>query len=158
MDFQKGNIPWNKGKYLTPDGKDRKRLYYLRKRSAERTKEKIVQHHIKYEEIHGVDEIKIITESEHRLLHNRLRKEGKCNIPPAILNQISRAALRRSPKYKQRCLKYRRDNVLAIVFNETIAPNVQLHEWIRYNRKTGNVMIYAYFQAHNGKKLYEVNL
>ena len=51
-----------------------------------------VHHHIKYKEIHGVDEVVVMDKGEHRKLHNRLRKENKCNIPPTDLCKISARA------------------------------------------------------------------
>ena len=69
------------------------------KRHSEETRQKIsdtlkrgVYHHTKYMEIHGVDEIVFMSMSEHNKLHNRLRREGKCNIPPDMLYKVSRAA------------------------------------------------------------------
>ena len=52
----------------------------------------IIHHHTKYKEIHGVDEIILMSRGEHFALHFRLRKEGKCNIPPPILQKISASA------------------------------------------------------------------
>lgn len=51
-----------------------------------------VNHHVKYKEIHGVDEIVIMDKGEHGRLHTRLRREGKCNIPPKELARISMKA------------------------------------------------------------------
>ena len=51
-----------------------------------------VNHHIKYKEIHGVDEVVLMDKSEHRRLHARLRREGKCNISSDILRIISSKA------------------------------------------------------------------
>ena len=56
----------------------------------------MVHHHIKYKEIHGVDEIVMMEIGEHRKLHNRLRKENKCNILPSVLKKISWAAYSRT--------------------------------------------------------------
>jgi hypothetical protein len=52
----------------------------------------MVYHHIKYKEIHGVDEVVMMEPSEHKKLHCRLRKEGRCNIPSSILREISNRA------------------------------------------------------------------
>lgn len=48
-----------------------------------------VNHHVKYKEIHGIDEVVPMEKGEHNRLHRRLRKEGKCNIPQKILAKIS---------------------------------------------------------------------
>ena len=57
----------------------------------------IVKHHIKYIEIHGIDEVVLMTRSDHQKLHRRLRKEGKLNIPVEKLNIISQRASLRDP-------------------------------------------------------------
>jgi hypothetical protein len=59
----------------------------------------MIHHHIKYKEIHGVDEVVILTQSQHRKLHARLRAEGKCNIPSWLLGKYSHRA------YSRRVLK-----------------------------------------------------
>lgn len=57
----------------------------------------IVKHHIKYKETHGIDEVILMTRSDHQKLHRRLRKEGKLNIPVEELNRISQRAGFREP-------------------------------------------------------------
>lgn len=59
---------------------------------------KLIQHHVKYLEIHGVDETVWLTVSEHVKLHKRLRREGKCNVPSDELKKIAMAAHNRTPK------------------------------------------------------------
>ena len=54
-----------------------------------------VHHHIKYKEIHGVDEVVMMERSEHSKLHQRLRREHKCSIPPSTLKRISENACKR---------------------------------------------------------------
>ena len=66
----------------------------------------MVHHHIKYEEIHGVDEVILMEKGEHRRLHNRLRRDGKCNIPPPVLGQVSDKANQRRPEARQRHREY----------------------------------------------------
>jgi len=61
-------------------------------------KEHLVQHHVKYKEIHGIDEVKTMSKGEHKKLHARLRRVGKCNIPPEELNAISIKAYNRSDR------------------------------------------------------------
>lgn len=73
-------------------------------------KEGLIEHHIHYKEIDGYDETVLITPSEHRLLHNKLRREGKCNIPPKELEKISRKAYERTEKSKMKRAEYREDN------------------------------------------------
>lgn len=61
---------------------------------------KLIQHHVKYKEIHGVDEIVLLTPEEHGQLHARLRREGKCNTPADELAKISMKAHKRTKKGK----------------------------------------------------------
>lgn len=70
----------------------------------------LIQHHIKYKEIHGEDKVVLMTVSEHRRLHNRLRREGKCNIPAEELLEISRKARLRTDGCKARTKKYKELN------------------------------------------------
>lgn len=67
---------------------------------------KLIQHHIKYKEIDGVDEIIWMTQNEHVKLHRKLRKENKCNISVEKLAKISRIAHKRTKKCKYRLRKY----------------------------------------------------
>lgn len=52
----------------------------------------LVHHHVKYKEIHGVDEVVLMEKSEHAKLHRRLRKEGRCSVDPKILRRVSHNA------------------------------------------------------------------
>jgi len=126
----------------------------------------LVQHHVKYQEIHGVDEIVEMTQSEHRKLHCRLRKEGLCNIPAVDLNRIATAAHARTDKcvrrqniyqktdYAKKLHKeYLKQNLRRLVFTENMVPNVQFREDIDYNRKSGTVSYCAYFKATGGRQL-----
>jgi len=64
--------------------------------------ETLIEHHVKYKEIHGYDETIWMTWSEHTKLHRRLRNEGGCNITPDKLKKISNAAYSRTNKAKAR--------------------------------------------------------
>ena len=55
----------------------------------------VINHHIKYKEIHGVDEVVKMDKSKHSKLHRRLRREGKCNVSPRVLSRISSTACNR---------------------------------------------------------------
>lgn len=65
-------------------------------------KGKLIEHHTKYKEIHGKDETIFISHGEHIRLHRRLRREGKCNIPPKELEKISNRAGWRTEKFINR--------------------------------------------------------
>ena len=143
------------------------------------TKEKPIEHHTKYKEIHGVAETTWITVSEHKTLHNRLRKSGKCNIPVDELRKISKSAhsrtkksietrkryresergkeskkkYDRSSKKKKAYERYRNKIIQRIHFVETYGKNTQLYEEITYNENTGNVVYYAAFRGVHKYKI-----
>lgn len=128
--------------------------------------ETLVEHHTKYKEIHGYDETVWITQSEHKLLHHRLRKEGKCNIPPSKLHKIAIAANQRTEKGKRYNKRYKQSDKAKLVqriydkniiqyidFVETPGTNIQFYEIIRYNYNTGLPNYSARFRGHHGYKL-----
>ena len=136
---------------------------------------KLIQHHVKYEELHGVDEIKLMTVSEHRKLHHKLRLEGKCNISPNDLHNISMKAYRRtdkSKKYhrdrkkrfgpsqweKEYCSNYRKQYRKRHSFCKTIKPFVVHVDEVTYNTKIDSVHVTSRFQANHGKKLYYIDI
>lgn len=51
---------------------------------------KLLNHHEKYEEIHGEEKVVLMCYKCHFNLHKKLREEGKCNISPNELQKISR--------------------------------------------------------------------
>lgn len=101
--------------------------------------QKLIKHHTKYKEIHGVDEVVLMNRGEHKTLHERLRREGKCKISVKELARISRHARARARKN--------------IYFNTTLAPNVQLIERMMFNLVKGNIYYDAHFSANHGKQL-----
>jgi len=64
--------------------------------------EELIEHHIKYKELHGVDETIFLSRREHKKLHIMLRQKGKCNISVAELKKISNAAHERTEKTKEK--------------------------------------------------------
>lgn len=116
-------------------------------------KNRVEQHHVKYEEIHGEDKIVMLTSKEHKRLHLRLRKEGKCNISAKELEKISKAAMRRSPGAK----KYR-SNYQNIIFSESFGLRTRLHEVISYNQLTGHVRYSADFRGAVGYTLPKIDI
>lgn len=129
-------------------------LQRLKKRRDEKaiksTKGKLVEHHIKYKEIHGVDETIWIPFGQHVQLHKRLRSEGKCSISPKELGAISARAKCRTNKYK-----YRRKT---LQFTDTIMEHVQLVEEICYDIRSGHVYTRIRFRANNSLKLLNINI
>lgn len=63
--------------------------------------EELIEHHIHYKEIDGYDETIWMTRSNHKLLHNRLREEGKCNISAEEMRSMASSASSRTEKSKQ---------------------------------------------------------
>ena len=123
--------------------------------------EKLVEHHIKYLEIHDVDETVWLTRGEHKKLHNRLRREGKCKIPVDELNKISQAAHDRTPERKAAQAKNaarRKKNTHTFRFTEQPSPNITLTEKLTYYYKTGNISYSASFHGTHAHKLPVVNL
>ena len=127
----------------------------------------IVEHHIKYKEIHGVDETVFITRSEHQKIHRRLRREGKCKIPSKQLNVIANAAHNRTEKQKEYLKQYHQTDKMKqwqsnyckkayqhIEFVESLSPSIMLREQITYNILTGVVSYTSQFKAYNGLSLY----
>lgn len=72
--------------------------------------EEIEEHHTHYKEIDGYDETVFMTRSEHKKLHMRLRKEGKCNIPSKELHRISHNARSRTEKHQEWLKEWRLKN------------------------------------------------
>ncbi len=117
---------------------------------------KLIEHHTKYKEIHGIDETIWMTVSDHRKLHNRLRREGKCKISPKELKEIAKKAQVRTTKFKLYRQNYQANYLHKFSFTEAVERNVQLCENIIYNKLTGIVTINSLFKGHHNKKLIEV--
>lgn len=117
----------------------------------------LIQHHVKYKEIHGDDRIVLMERSEHTKLHQKLRRENKCCVPVSELLKISNAARGRSPDRKRyesmRCKEPNRKksfknwqkNIQRIYFTELMCENIHLEEIIQYNHKTGDIYIWSGF-------------
>ena len=145
--------------------------------------EKLVEHHIKYLEIHGVDETVWLMHGEHKKLHNHLRREGKCKIPVDELKKIAMAAHDRTPKRRAARAAYDkspkrrathtaydkspegrtaraayRKNIQSIKFSETPCTHVEFSERINYNHKTGTVSYIAGFYGTGGHPLPMVDI
>jgi len=112
----------------------------------------LVEHHIKYKEIHGVDETVWIEKGEHKKLHNRLRKEGKCNIEVELLKKISETAYQRTSKcisQKKEYIKEHRKPFEYIDLVATVGINTRLVERVIYH-SNGNVYLVSRFMGNNG--------
>jgi hypothetical protein len=82
---------------------------------------RIIEHHTKYEEIHGEDITIFMSQSKHKILHRRLRREGKCKIPARELSIISSKAHRRTKKYLE-------NHPIVCTTNK---KNAGISDWIR---------------------------
>lgn len=115
---------------------------------------KLIKHHIKYKELHGVDKIVLMTRSEHKKLHNRLRKEGKCNVSSDELAKISQAASNRAGVTKE----YTDENIQRHSFFEPMMKYINLFEEIRYNNKLGTLYICSWFAVNKRKKIFYIDI
>lgn len=119
-----------------------------------------VQHHIKYKEIHGYDEIVMMERSEHKKLNHRELFSG-CTVEK--LAKISSAANKRSNYYKKHSKEHRKttqykdnkreydkNNIKRIEFYSTPGKNTRIHEMIVYNNKTGTVTYSTSFKPAMG--------
>ena len=141
--------------------------------------ETLIEHHTKYKEIHGVDETVWLTDSEHKKLHKKLRKEGTCNVSVDVLRKISKSAYTRtekgkktlkdyrnseqgkatkskynqSNKQKETRKKYHKNHLQQFNFYKACGEGVQLYERIGYNNKTGVSAYHSRFVPMKGYKL-----
>ena len=126
----------------------------------------LVQHHEKYEEIHGVDKVVMMEQSEHKKLHHRLRQEGTCMIPVEELRAISAAAHYRTDKGKATAKKRKQgynktvmNKQNQIEFYETVGTNIRFMERILFNPNIGTVTYMSRFRCDNGSmKLINIDI
>lgn len=102
-----------------------------------------IQHHKKYKEIHGEDEVVEMDVGEHLKLHRRLRREGCCNVPVEELRRIAIKAHNRTEKRKQ----YLRNR---LKFSDPVHPDFYLIEVIRL--RNNSVSVLSYFEVKSAKK------
>ena len=110
---------------------------------------KLEQHHIRYEEIHGEDEIIMLTHNEHKKVHREDRANGFKPIP----RKIQQAARARSPKGIISQLKYEKQALKYIHFSESFGLDVLHKERITYNENNGNVSYMSILRPSRGRTL-----
>jgi len=128
----------------------------------------MVEHHIKYKEIHGYDETIWITKSEHNKINHRILFP---EVSKEELKKISHMAQERTTKRrkykriysKNNCEKYYENNKEKFkfpkkFFNLYMMPNVKYNESIGYNKNTNNILIHCGFQTYHGKKLFYIDI
>lgn len=134
----------------------------------------LVQHHIKYKEIHGADEIVLMDKGKHDALHKKLRKDGCCSIPAEELNKISKRAHGRSDlgkatkamwrkgegkaSRKKTDNRYRCKHVQRIVFHTQVDLYISLYELFKYNTMNGNVYFSSGFNGCGKRKIININI
>lgn len=99
----------------------------------------MIEHHIHYKEIDGYDETVWMPAGEHIKLHQKLRKEGKCNISVKKMRRISNAANQRTKKAR----KYRGNNRKKL--------NQKSNEYYYNNRKERNQKSKKYYEENKEK-------
>lgn len=125
-------------------------------------KTQMVEHHIKYKELHGYDKTVWMTRSEHKKLHNRLRKNGECNVPVDKLTKIAKTAHNRTDKHKKyegnpERIKSIRDYNLKNVWHKQhrtyMMPNIALVSTLSYNIVTNHLAVSSGFYSTHKKPL-----
>ena len=114
--------------------------------------ENIIHHHVKYLELHDIEEIILLCKSCHQKLHNKLRRDNKCGIFPDDLNTLSY----NSTNGKHRRYEYGKINVSFIRFDDYMIPGIFHREKISYNKKTGNVYVSCFFDHRNQGKIFNM--
>ena len=118
----------------------------------------LVQHHIKYIEIHGVDEVVMMEKGEHDKLHKRLRSVGKCSMTAVELDRISKRAHQRSKLGMATTAKWRKENWQQILEYTPIGPGISLAERIAYNFNNGNVGYASWFTCQSKGKITYIDI
>lgn len=127
----------------------------------------LVAHHVKYKEIHGIDEIIWLTPSEHKKLHIKLSKtEGYIKPSKEIIikaknrasqNRPYRLKYRQSERCKEKRQHYIHDHIFTLHFTENMGYKLRLMESIVYNTNTGDIMVTSCFYSTKitVKRIYE---
>lgn len=125
------------------------------------TDKELIHHHRSYEP----EEIVMVCRSCHKILHNRLRKDGLCKIPAhelSLMSQKSNHAIRLVEKRmkSEDGLKISRKinkkfrevhNQYDFRFYETMMPNIRLHERIRILDDGKQIITWSGFLFGHGK-------
>lgn len=126
-----------------------------------RTDKKLIHHHKSYDP----EIIVMVCRSCHKLLHNRLRKEGLCTVPP---EDISRMSIYSNNTKKLNSIRQKSESGLVISrkinkkfrethnqydyrFYETMMPNIRLHERIRILDDGEQIITWSGFLFGHGK-------
>ncbi len=114
----------------------------------------LINHHVKYKEIHGIDETEKVTRREHMILHGRPVVGMKSNNP--IPRKIAVAAGNRihMPAHN----KIIHDKRNTIDFNDRIDKNIVLRETMIVNPSTNTITWSSRFIGDHGRKIIGVDI
>ena len=132
------------------------------------TDKELIHHHRSYEP----EEIVMVCRSCHKYIHNRLRKEGLCTIPPSEIHRMSRFSnntlklnsIRQKSEHgiilsKKINKKFREvHNQHDFRFYETLLPNIRMLERIRILDDGLQIISWSGFLPGHGKKLYLIDI
>lgn len=107
---------------------------------------KLVEHHTKYIETHGIDETVWISYGEHERINHRILFP---NHTIEELRNISNAANGRTSKHKKQMKKYWNKNIQTKVFILRVHKYAYVHQKILYNNATENMTITSHYQLDN---------
>ena len=99
-----------------------------------------MRHHVKYD---SDEKIILLCKRCHTLLHQNLRREGRCKIAPKILQRKS--------------LTSSRKDYPMLAFRENIDKNIRFIESIWYNKRTGSLTFNFRFESYNGLNLKNIS-
>ena len=106
----------------------------------------IVNHHLKYKEIHGFDKTILLCRSCHKILHNKIRKEGLCGVSPEEINKYS---CRASKEFNRKKIKLQR-----IDFTIGMEADIALHELLEYDYQTGKIIFKSFLMEQMKNRYY----
>ena len=114
----------------------------------------LVEHHIKYKEIHGADETVWMTKREHNEIPFNSERFGKLTegISSAEMERITRNAHRRTQKVRERLKRNK------IEFYNKIGDNFSVVEKISFYPNTGNIGVSSWFRASRGSELLKLDV
>jgi hypothetical protein len=89
-----------------------------------------VQHHVKYKEIDGEDEIVLMSQKAHQMLHAQARRDGEPKVPEWI---VRKAGYRSPRKLARNKINHRTEK------NKEYGQCLELRERLVINKNSGSV-------------------
>ena len=118
------------------------------------TDKKLIHHHKSYDP----EIIVMVCMPCHKLLHNRLRKNGQCDISPDKLAKLSQKSEHQRKLKNKLTREYYRLYRSCWNFNDTMMPNIRLVEQIIINTNKNRISFNSYFQAYNKKNIFYIDI